>query len=60
MIGVLLSIIIPGLGQIYFGKTMRGIVMILMTLVPFLYPIALIWSIVDAINLSKKSEISSF
>lgn len=60
MVGVLLSILIPGLGQIYFGKTMRGIIMILMTLVPFLYPIALIWSIIDAIHLSKKSTPPAF
>jgi TM2 domain-containing membrane protein YozV len=53
MIGILLSIIIPGLGQLYFGKTLRGVIMILLAITP-LYPAALVWSIVDAVNLNKK------
>jgi TM2 domain-containing membrane protein YozV len=60
MIPVVLSILIPGLGQIYYGKTARGIIMILMTLVPLLYPIALVWSIVDAVRLARTGSNPAF
>lgn len=51
MTAIILSIIFPGLGHIYYGKNLKGIIMILLSLVPFLYPIILIWSIWDCINL---------
>lgn len=35
MIGILLSSIFPGLGQIYYGKNLRGIIMIALTFIPF-------------------------
>ena len=53
MIAIILSIIYPGLGQIYYGKTWRGVIMILFTLIPFAYPVILVWSIVDCVNLRK-------
>ncbi len=54
MIAIILSIIFPGLGQIYYGKTWRGIIMILLSFIPFAYPFILVWSIIDCINLRKK------
>jgi hypothetical protein len=54
MIAIILSIIFPGLGQIYYGKTWRGILMIVLALIPFAYPFILVWSIIDCINLRKK------
>ena len=51
MIGIFLSIIFPGLGQLYYGKTMKGLLMIGLTFIPFAYPIILIWSIYDCIKL---------
>ncbi len=53
MIALILSILLPGLGQFYYGKNVRAIFMILLTFTP-LYPIALIWSIIDVIILGKK------
>ena len=59
MIAVILSILFPGLGQIYLGKTWRGILMILLGISP-LYPVSLVWSIVDIIRLNKTGEIPVF
>ncbi len=53
MIPIILSILFPGLGQIYYGKYVRAIIMIIIALTP-LYPAALVWSIIDAIRLNKK------
>jgi TM2 domain-containing membrane protein YozV len=58
MIAIILSIIFPGLGQIYYGKTTKGIIMILLALVLFLYPVILVWSIIDCIYLRKKIEVN--
>lgn len=55
MIGIILSIIYPGLGQFYYGKNGRAIAMLLLGLTP-LYPIALVWSIIDIVRLNKKGE----
>ncbi len=57
MIAILLSIIFPGLGQIYYRKTGRGLLMIALTFIPFLYPVILIWSIYDCIQLRKKVKV---
>jgi TM2 domain-containing membrane protein YozV len=54
MLAIILSIILPGLGQIYYGKVFKGLLMIFLTFVPFIYPIVLIWSIYDCIQLRKK------
>ncbi len=51
MAGIFLSIIFPGLGQIYFGKTAKGVLMMILALVPFLYLFVLIWSVVDSVQL---------
>lgn len=53
MIPIILSILFPGLGQIYYGKFVRAIIMIIIALTP-LYPAALVWSIIDAIKLNKQ------
>ena len=53
MIPLILSILLPGLGQFYYGKYVRAIFMLLLTFTPF-YPIALIWTIIDIIILNKK------
>jgi hypothetical protein len=55
MIGIVLSIIFPGLGQFYYGKNWRALAMLLIGITP-LYPIALVWSIIDIIQLNKKGE----
>lgn len=52
MIPAVLSILFPGLGQIYYGEYVRAI-MIIIALTP-LYPAALIWSIIDVIVLNKQ------
>ena len=52
MIAVALSIVFPGLGQLYFGKLLRAAVMILLGATP-LYPVALVWSAIDAYRLSR-------
>ncbi len=57
MIAIILSIIFPGLGQIYYGKTFRGILMILLCFVPFAYPIILVWSIWDCVRLRKTQQV---
>ena len=57
MIAIILTIIFPGLGQIYYGKTTKGIIMIILTFVPFLYPFILIWSIIDCIKLRKEQQV---
>jgi hypothetical protein len=53
MIALVLSILLPGLGQFYYGKNIRAICMLLLGLTP-LYPAVLIWTIIDIILLSKK------
>lgn len=52
MLGIILSIIFPGLGQIYHEKYLKGAIMALLALTP-LYPVALIWSIIDVIKIQK-------
>ncbi|WP_289056050.1 type II secretion system protein GspG [Carboxylicivirga marina] len=54
MIGIILSIIFPGLGQVYFKKNGKGILMMILAIIPFIYPFILIWSIIDCIYLNKK------
>jgi len=53
MIALILSILLPGLGQFYYGKNIRAIFMLILTFTP-LYPIVLVWSIIDVIILNKK------
>jgi TM2 domain-containing membrane protein YozV len=53
MIAIILSIIFPGLGQIYLGKNARGILMILLGITP-IYPLVLIWSVYDAYKLNEQ------
>lgn len=53
MIGIILTIIFPGIGHLYFKKNVRGIIFILLSLIPFVYPIALIIAIIDCIRLNK-------
>jgi hypothetical protein len=57
MMAVILSIIFPGLGQIYYGKILKGIVMLLLAMTP-LYLLILVWSVWDAYKLSKKETVS--
>jgi len=54
MIPIVLSILFPGLGQIYYGRTDSGLTMVLLSLVPFLYPFVLVYSIIDVIRLKRK------
>lgn len=53
MIPLILSILLPGLGQFYYGKNVRAIFMLLLTFTP-LYPASLIWSIIDVIRLNNQ------
>ena len=53
MLALILSIILPGLGQFYYGKNGRAILMLLLALTP-LYPLALIWSVIDILRLNKQ------
>lgn len=53
MIAIVLSILLPGLGQFYYGKNVRAIVMFVLALTP-LYPIALIWSVIDIVRLNRQ------
>jgi hypothetical protein len=59
MIAIILSFLFPGLGQIYLGKNWKGVTMIVLGITP-LYPVALIWSIIDIIRLNKKGLIPVF
>ncbi len=52
MLPVVLSIVFPGLGQLYFGKWVRAAFMILLGASP-VYPVALVWSVVDAYKLAR-------
>lgn len=52
MIAIVLSILLPGLGQLYYGKNIRAILMVLLGLTP-LYPLVLIWTVIDIIILNK-------
>jgi hypothetical protein len=60
MLPIVLSILFPGLGQIYYGRTVSGLTMILLSLVPFLYPFVLVCSIVDVIRLKRKGYIPKY
>jgi hypothetical protein len=53
MIAVALSIMFPGLGQIYYGKWGRAWPMLIAGVTP-LYPLALVWSVFDAHRLSRE------
>jgi TM2 domain-containing protein len=59
MIAIVLSIIFPGLGQFYLGKNWRGVIMLIMGVTP-LYPIALIWSVIDVVQLNKQGLTPQF
>jgi TM2 domain-containing membrane protein YozV len=59
MIALVLSILLPGLGQFYYGKNIRAICMVLLGLTP-LYPIVLIWTIIDIIILNKKGAVPKY
>jgi hypothetical protein len=56
MIALILSILLPGLGQFYYGKNIRAIFMVLLGLSP-LYPLVLIWTIIDILILNKKEAV---
>ena len=53
MVPLILSILLPGLGQFYYGKNVRAILMLLLAITP-LYPAALIWSVIDVLRLNKQ------
>jgi ABC-type multidrug transport system fused ATPase/permease subunit len=59
MIALVLSILLPGLGQFYYGKNIRAICMVLLGLTP-LYPAVLIWTIIDIIILNKKGAVPKY
>jgi TM2 domain-containing membrane protein YozV len=53
MMAIALSVIFPGLGQLYYGKWGRAILMMLVGVTP-LYPAALVWSVLDAYRLGQR------
>ncbi len=53
MVALVLSILVPGLGQFYYGRNIRALCMVLLGLTP-LYPLVLIWTLIDIIVLNKK------
>ena len=55
MLALVLSIIYPGLGQFYYGKNIRGLLMLLLALTP-LYPVAIVWTVIDILILNKKGS----
>lgn len=59
MIAIFLSILFPGLGQLYYGKTGKGLLMIALCFLPFIYPLVLIWSIYDCIQLRKTEKVDA-
>lgn len=59
MLAIILSIFFPGLGQLYLGKTRRGLAMLALG-ITILYPIALIWSIIDITRLNKQGNLPAF
>ena len=59
MLAIILSIFFPGLGQIYLGKTWRGLAMLVLG-ITILYPVALIWSIIDIIRINKQGNLPAF
>jgi hypothetical protein len=59
MIAVVLSVLIPGLGQIYLGKTLRGILMVVLAITP-LYPAILVWSVLDCLHLINQGATPQF
>lgn len=59
MIAIVLSIIFPGLGQFYYGKWGRAVLMLLLGITP-LYPVALVWSVIDSYRLSRQGVAPQF
>jgi hypothetical protein len=59
MIPIVLSILIPGLGQIYLGKNWRGVLMVVLGITP-LYPAVLVWSAIDAFRLNEQGVTPRF
>lgn len=59
MLAIILSIFFPGLGQLYLGKTWRGLAMLVLG-ITILYPVALIWSILDIIRVNKQGNLPAF
>ena len=60
MLPIVLSILFPGLGQIYYGRTDSGLTMILLSLIPILHPFVLIYSVFDVIRLKRKGYIPKY
>ncbi|WP_341278583.1 sugar ABC transporter permease [Paenibacillus sp. FSL H8-0537] len=68
-LAILLSFIYPGLGHLYLGYVKKGIVLLVVEFISillisvvvgiFLYPIIWIYSIVNAYQLSTKSQVAS-
>ena len=52
MLAIVLSLLFPGLGQLYYGKWIRAALMVILGVTP-LYPVALVWSVIDAYRLSR-------
>jgi Type II secretion system (T2SS), protein G len=59
MIAIILSILVPGLGQIYLGKPARGVLMLALSITP-LYPVMLVWSVLDCIRLHRQGVAPRF
>ena len=55
MIGIILSVIFPGLGQLYNKQYWLGAAMLILGLTP-LYPFILIWSIIDSVRYAKENQ----
>lgn len=59
MIAFVLSILLPGLGQFYYGRYVRAVLMVFLGLTP-LYPLVLIWTIVDVVILNKEGATPAY
>lgn len=56
MTALILTLLVPGLGQLYYGKNGRGILMILLGITP-LYLLVLIWSLIDVVMLNNSGAV---
>jgi len=54
MIAIFLTIIFPGLGHLYYGKYVKGAIIAGISLIPMLYPLAMVGALIDVYRITRK------
>lgn len=56
MIALFLTLIFPGLGHFYYGKNRKALILVAVSLVPFVYPFSLVYALYDTYRIHRSGR----